>query len=235
VSGRESIRSYQRIFRPERRLHQIEGRALPVPGGVPLRWLGYAGAALLAMLMLGAGSLTIYIGLAVGAAIAGAAVGGREAAAVAGISAVLGCWVAGQFLGLLDWPIRLVVLPVGAATLGTQATPDGRRADRFALSWLALRLSPRRRSLDRALPAERTPRFDEASIWVAPDEHSPSLRRARVRGEGAILFSAEVAARRSALRQGRVLVRAMGRRRRNGEIATSRLAVSAGETVEVRP
>jgi hypothetical protein len=36
--GREPIRSYQRIFRPERRIYQIEGRALPVSGGVPLRW-----------------------------------------------------------------------------------------------------------------------------------------------------------------------------------------------------
>ena len=36
------IRSYQRIFRPERRLYSIEGRVLPVPGGVPLRWLAYA-------------------------------------------------------------------------------------------------------------------------------------------------------------------------------------------------
>jgi hypothetical protein len=235
MSGRESIRSYQRIFRPERRLHQIEGRALPVPGGVPLRWLGYAGAALLAVLALGAGSLTIYMGLAAGAAIAGAAVGGREGAAIAGVSALCGAWLAGHLLGLLDWPLRLVVLPVGVATLGTQATPDGRRADRFALSWLGLRLSPRRRSLGRTLPAEGTPRVEDVAIWVAPDEHSPRLRSGRVRGEGAIHFSAPIAARRSSLRQGRVLVRAAGRRRRKGEIATSRLAVSANEGVEVRP
>ena len=45
--GYEPIRSYQRIFRPERRIYQVEGRTLPVPGGVPLRWLGWATAALL--------------------------------------------------------------------------------------------------------------------------------------------------------------------------------------------
>ncbi|MBA3866265.1 MAG: hypothetical protein H0X42_07955 [Solirubrobacterales bacterium] len=235
MSGHETIRSYQRIFRPERRLHQIEGRALPVPGGVPLRWLGYAGASLLAVLMLAAGSVTIYVGLAVGAAIAGAAVGRREGAAVAGISALAGSWLGGHVLGLLDWPLRLVVIPAGVATLGTQATPDGRRADRFALSWLALRLSPRRRSLGRALPPEDTPRVEDASVWVAPDEHSPTLRAGRVRGEGTIAFSTSIAARRSRLRQRRMLVRVHGGRGRRAEIAATRLAVADGETVEVRP
>jgi len=46
--GYEPIRSYQRIFRPERRIYQVEGHVLPVPGGVPLRWLAYAGTALVA-------------------------------------------------------------------------------------------------------------------------------------------------------------------------------------------
>jgi hypothetical protein len=36
------IRSYQRIFKPERRICQVEGRSLPVPGGIPLRWLAWA-------------------------------------------------------------------------------------------------------------------------------------------------------------------------------------------------
>ena len=235
MSGRETIRSYQRIFRPERRLHQIEGRALPVPGGVPLRWLGYAGASLLAVLVLAAGSLTVDVGLAGGAALAGAVVGGREGAGLAGVSALLASWLGGHALGLLDWPLRLVVIPAGVATLGTQATPDGRRADRFALSWLGLRISPRRRSLGRALPGEGAARVEDASIWVTPDQHAPELRSARVRGEGAIAFSAEVNARRSRLRQARVLVRARLGRSRRREIKTKRLAVTAGETVEVRP
>ena len=234
MNDRKSIRSYQRIFRPERRLHQIEGRALPVPGGVPLRAIGYAGTALFGALALTAGSLTIDVGLAVGAAVAGAAVGGREGAAAAGVSMLLGSWLLGRGLGLLDWPLRLVVVPAGVATLGTQATPDGRRADRFALSWLSLRLSPRRRSLGRAMPAAGNPPVEDASLWVLPDEHAPRLRAARVRGEGAIHFATPIVARRPTLRQGRVLVSADGRSRR-GAIRTSRLAVSAGETVQVRP
>ncbi len=148
----EPIRSYQRIFAPERRIYQIEGRSLPIPGGVPLRWLAYATGTLLAVIVLSAGSSTVAVGIAAIAALAGLGVGGREGAAVAAIGALGGAWLAGIALGLLDWPLRLIVIPAAVATLGTQATPDGRRADRFALSWLSLRLSPLRRSLGRSLP-----------------------------------------------------------------------------------
>jgi hypothetical protein len=236
VSGREPIRSYQRIFRPDRRLHHIEGRALPVPGGVPLRWLGYAGAALLTVLALGTGSFLVYVAIAAGAGLAGAVLGGREGAAVAGMGAFVGAWVVGHVLGALDWPIRLVIVPAAVAVIGTQATPDGRSAHRFAGAWLALRLSPRRRSLGRALPAEGAPRVEDAAVWVSPDQHSPVLRRARIRGVGELTFAAVVSARRSRLRQGRVRVTApKDRPERGGEVRTTRLAVAHGEKVEVRP
>jgi hypothetical protein len=236
VSGRETIRSYQRIFRPDRRLHQIEGRALPVPGGVPLRGLGYAGASLGVVLALGTGSLPVYLTVAAGAALAGAVVGGREGAVVAGAVAFGGSWLIGHVLGALDWPIRLLIIPAGVAMVGTQATPDGRPAHRFAAAWLALRLSPRRRSLGRALPAEGIPRACECEVWVSPDEHSSTLRRARVRGVGELIFGAEVGARRSRLRQGRISVASpKGRRERRGEVRTTRLAIARGEKVEVRP
>jgi hypothetical protein len=235
VSGREPIRSYQRIFRPDRRLHHIEGRALPVPGGIPLRWLGYAGAALLAVLALGTGSTVVYLAIALGGAVAGAALGGREGAAIAGGAALVGSWLAGQVLGALDWPIRLVVIPAGVAIVATQATPDGRPAHRFAAAWLALRLSPRRRSLGRALPAEGTPRIEDGKVWVSPDECSPVLRRARIRGEGVIVFRADVSAHRSRIRQGRIRVAKTSAPARGGEVLLTRLAIAADETVEVRP
>jgi hypothetical protein len=234
-AGREPIRSYQRLFRPERRLHQIEGRALPVPGGVPLRWLGYAGGALLAVLALASGSPLVYCAVALGAAAAGGALGGRGGAALAGATALAGSWLAGGALSLLDWPLRLLMVPAGLATVATQATPDGRRAHRFAASWLALRLSPRRRSLGRAMPPSGTPRVEDASVWVAPDAHSPSLRAARIRGEGEVLFAREVTVRRSRLRRGRLRVTSETGKSRNGAIATKRLAIAAGERVEVRP
>jgi hypothetical protein len=232
--GREPIRSYQRIFRPERRIYQIEGWALPVPGGVPLRWLAYATGALLAVLALGSGSPAIAVGLTLGAATAGLLLGGRAGAALAGAGAFAGFWVGGFLLGLLDWPLRLIVVPVALATLATQATPDGRRADRFAASWLALRLAPRRRSLGRGLPAAGVPQRRGGEVWVAPDEHSARLRRGRVQGPATVGFSSEVEVRRGGLRQQRLLAQpARGRGRR--ALVTRRLALDEGELLQVRP
>jgi hypothetical protein len=166
-AGYEPIRSYQRIFRPERRIYQVEGHVLPVPGGVPLRWLAYAGAALCAVLALGSGSTAVPVLLALAASAASLALGGREGAALAALASLAASWLVGLALGLLDWPLRLVVVPVAVATLATQASPDGRRADRFAAAWLALRLAPRRRSLGRALPAAGVPHPSRGELWVA--------------------------------------------------------------------
>ncbi len=234
-AAHEPIRSYQRIFRPERRIYQIEGRSLPVPGGIPLRWLGYATAALVAVLALGSGSATvaILVGLAAGAA--GLLVGGRAGGLAAAVGAFGAFWIAGFLLGLLDWPLRLVVVPIAVATLATQATPDGRRADRFALSWLALRLAPRRRSLGRALPSAATRQLRDGEVWVAPDEHLPVLRRCRIRGAATVAFAAEVRVRRGALRQRRLIARPAHGRPRRGELEARRIAVGVGELLEVRP
>jgi Transposase DDE domain len=81
------IRSYQRIFRPERRLYQVEGRSLPVPGGVPLRWLGWATGTLLAALVLSSGSATVALLAAAGAGLAGFTLGGWSSAALAATAA----------------------------------------------------------------------------------------------------------------------------------------------------
>lgn len=233
--GHEPIRSYQRIFRPERRIYQIEGRALPVPGGIPLRWLGYATAALLAVLAIGSRSATVAILVALTAAAAGLLVGGRGAGLAAGVGAFGAFWIAGFLLGLLDWPLRLVVVPIAIATLATQATPDGRRADRFALSWLALRLAPRRRSLGRTLPSAGTRQLRDGEVWVAPDEHLPELRRCRIRGAATAAFAAEVSVRRGGLRQRRLIARPARGRSRRGELEARRIAVGAEELLEVRP
>jgi hypothetical protein len=163
----EPIRSYQRIFRPERRIYQVEGHALPVPGGVPLRWLAYTAAALTAIVALSSGSATIDLLVALAAAAGGGLLGGRTAAAAVAVGAFAGAWALGLLLGLVDWPLRLIVIPAAVGTLATQATPDGRRADRFAASWLALRLAPRRRSLGRALPPAGLAVRGGGELWVA--------------------------------------------------------------------
>lgn len=225
-TGREPIRSYQRVFRPERRIYQVEGRALPVPGGVPLRWLAYTAAALAGVLILGARSVSVAALCGLAAAGAGGHLGGRGVAVAAGLFAASGAWALGLLLGLLDWPLRLVVLPAAVGTLAGQATPDGRRADRFALSWLALRLRPRRRSVGRAVPrASRT----GGALWVAPDERWPVLRRARLRGPGALAFAVPVVLRRAG-----VLRRGLAARPA-AEGAVGRLRLDQGEALEVRP
>jgi len=228
----QPIRSYQRIFRPERRIYQLEGHSLPVPGGVPLRWLAYASAALVAVLAMGSAAVAAAIALA--AALAGLRAGGGAGALLAGASALAAFSVAGFLLGLLDWPLRLVVAPVAAATLATQATPDGRRSDRFACSWLALRLAPRRRSLGRAMPPPGRPQLRAAGVWVAPDEHAPGLRRARVHGMASVAFASEMRVRRARLRQGRLGARPRRGTPGAGELVTRRLAIGAGEVLEVR-
>lgn len=229
----EPIRSYQRIFRPERRIYQIEGRALPVPGGVPLRWLAFAIGTLLAVLALGSGSVAVPLGAGAIAALAGFRVGSRGAAMLAGAGAVAATWIAGAALALIDWPLRLAVLPAAVATAATQATPDGRRADRFARSWLSLRLAPLRRSLGRVLPLVGASHRIGAELWVAPDERGPLLRTGRVHGPAIAAFSSPVAARRAALRR-RLIVRPLEGCRDGGE-ETRRILVAEGECLEVRP
>ncbi|HEU5105174.1 MAG TPA: hypothetical protein VFU11_04990 [Solirubrobacterales bacterium] len=230
-SRREPIRSYQRIFRPERRIFQIEGRRLPIPGGVPLRWLAYATATLMAILVIGAGSSAVLLAAGAAAGVAGFRVGGRAAAVLASTIAVTGWLVGGFVLGLLDWPLRLVVLPAAVATLGTQATPDGRRADRFALSWLAIRLKPRRRSLGRGLPAAGRPHPLGGEVWVAPDERATSLRRGRVAGPALIFFSIPISLRRVGLRKGRLQARVGG----SNTADSRRVVLGEREVLEVRP
>jgi hypothetical protein len=228
----EPIRSYQRIFRPERRIYQIEGRSLPIPGGVPLRWLAYATGTLLAIVVFAAGSPTVALAVAATAALAGFGVGGREGAALAAIGALAATWLAALALGLLDWPLRLIVIPAAVATLGTQATPDGRRADRFALSWISLRLAPLRRSLGRSLPLAGLGYGLGGQLWVKADERSPSLRRARVRGPAVVFFSVPIAVRGAS--RHRQVARPPQRYKRQAA-TTSRLVLGEGEALEVRP
>ena len=230
--GHEPIRSYQRIFSPQRRIHQIEGRPLPVPGGVPLRWLGWAAATLAAVLALASGSILVPVGAAAAAGAGGLAIADRTAGLLAAAAALAGTFIAEVALALLGWPLRLVLVPVCVATLATQATPDGRRAERFAASWLALRLVPRRRSLGRALPADGTAAIG-GEVWVAPDARG-GLRRARVDGPAVVHLTEPLAVRRSWPGRRRLRAGRPGRLTPGGRLAT-RVDLAAGEWLEVRP
>jgi hypothetical protein len=232
--GYEPIRSYQRLFRPERRLYAVEGRALPVPGGVPLRWLGWAAGVLVLAIALTVGSPLVLGTIAASAALVGLSAGGRGAAIAAAGVALAAAWLAGMALILVDWPLRLVVIPVAVATLATQATPDGRRAERFAASWLALRLGPTRRSLGRGLPLAGLPYCLGARLWVAPDERSPVLRRGRVRGPAIASFAEPACLRRAGSRGRRLVARPKPGSARRRLLVTERVAIAEGEVLEVR-
>lgn len=228
------IRSYQRIFCPERRLYQIEGRRLPVPGGVPLRWLGWAAGALLVVLALSAGSEVVALAAALGVGVAGVGVGGRWLGLVAGGLGLVAVPLLGVVLGLVDWPLRLVVLPALVATLATQATPDGRRADRFAWSWLVARMSARRWSLGRALPPAGQAQPVCGELWVAGCG-GPVLRRGRVRGPAGVWFGEPVVLTRGRVRRQRLVARRPGSRSSSGGMSAAAVELGAGEVLELRP
>ena len=238
---RAPVRSYARIFRPERRIYSVEGHPLPVPGGVPLAWLAWAVGTLVTVIALSGGSWPVaaVIGAAVGGA--GLAVGGRAAAAIAGAATLGACQIAGVVLGALDWPLRLVIVPALVATLATQATPDGRPAHRYALSWLALQIRPPRRSLGRELPAAGARRCHAAELWAVPDARGEAFPRGRVRGPAILWFRAPVVVHEGRGLRGRRLAARPARPDAQGAVervelaAVERVELAAGERVELRP
>jgi hypothetical protein len=227
------IRSYQRIFRPDRRIYQIDGRRLPVPGGVPLESLGWAFGALVLILVLAQRSILFALVLGGIGALLGASSHGAKGATLAGAVGFLGALLAGVVLGWLAWPLRLVVAPGMVAVLAGQASPDGRPAHRYLTSWLSVRLRPARRSLERPIPVEGVVHVWAPQVWVAPDERSPVLHHGRVQGPARLVFGRPVVAIPS---RGRLVVRpAEGHRMRPGERRAEVIELADGQVVEVRP
>lgn len=226
------IRSYQRVFRPDRRIYQIDGRRLPVPGGVPLTWLGWAFFALIAVLVISSRSLLLTAFVAV---LAGAACRSRGALAAlaAACVAAVGLQVCGLVLGWLDWPLRLVVLPLALASLAGQASADGRPAHRHLISLALLRLRAARRSLERPVAVDGRVDVWAPRVWVAPDHRYPVLHHGRVHGPARLVFGQPVVLTRS---RGRHVVRpAAAHRVRRGDVSAQVVELLEGQVVEVRP
>jgi hypothetical protein len=226
------IRSYQRIFKPDRRIYQIDGRRLPIPGGLPLNWLAWAASSLLLVLVVSERSLLFTLAAACVAACFGASARGGRGAAVAAAVAACGVQVGGVLLGWVDWPLRLLVLPGLVATAAGQISPDGRSAHRYLASRVLLRLRVARRSLERpVLPDDRevvwAPR-----VWVAPDCHSPVLHHGRVTGPARVVFGREVVL---TPRRGRHVVRpAAGHRMRERDLLVEVVELGRGQVLEIR-
>lgn len=227
------VRSYQRIFRPSRRIYQVEGHQIPVPGGVPLAWLAVFTIALLAVMMLTAGSLALCVLLAAAAGLYGLAVGGRIGALVAGAGVLIGTLLLGVALGLLDWPLRLLVVPGAVATFATLATPDGRPVHRYVQSWLLVRLRPSRRSLGRPLAPAGHQHLHPIAVWIAVDHHTATVRRGRITGPAVVLCRIPVTI--TTRPGGRTRVVRPARGTRGGTVPVDDLVIGIGERLEARP
>jgi hypothetical protein len=228
---RAVVRSYQRLFSPERRIYAIDGRTLPIPGGVPLRWLLHAAAILLATVVL-AGVHPVVIAAGSGLAYVSAVrLGRRREGVVLALASAVALTAAGLVVGVVDWPLRLVVLPAVGATVLTQIAPDGRSVRRHLLSQARVRIAGRRR-LGAALPVAGASRRLELRVAVAADRHQPTLAPARISGPCRVLFAEPVLVLRR--RRGVRLVPVAAERRRRG-VMVQVLDVGPGERVEVRP
>ncbi len=228
-----TIRSYQRIFRPDRRIYQVDGRRLPVPGGVPLEWLGWAFAALVAILVLSQRSILLAVVLSAIGGLLGSSSHGWPGALMGALSGFVATLLAGVVLGWLAWPLRFLIAPGMVATLAGQASPDGRPAHRYLTSLLSLRARAARRSLDRAVCVDGEAQVWAPQVWVAPDEYAPVLHHGRVRGPARLVFARPVAVIAG---RGRLIVRhAEGHRLRKGERLAEVIELADGQIVEVRP
>jgi hypothetical protein len=226
---RAVVRSYQRLFRPDRRIYSIDGRTIPVPGGVPLRWLGHAAAVALAGLVLAGLHPVVIAAGGLGSYWWAACIGSRRDAVALGAVVGTAMTTAGFVIGAVDWPMRLVILPAVAATGLTQASGDGRSALRFMVSCVRSRIAGRR-LLGLCLPGAGSLRRFTLSVAVRADQHRPGLGRARVTGPCRIVLAEPVLIRRC----GRTmhLRPVAGERRRRGVMVDS-IEVRDGERVEV--
>lgn len=168
------------------------------------------------------------------AAVGAHLIGGRFAAFVAGLGALGAAQVVGFVLAALDWPLRLLVLPGLVATLATQATPEGRPARRYALSWLTLQLRAARRSLGRSLPEAGRRRQRHAGPAVAADRHEWHLHRARVHGPATVRFAAPLLVAERQSRRERRVFHPPRRMRWGARAVVARVELAAGERLELR-
>jgi hypothetical protein len=230
---RAVVRSYQRVFRPDRRIYAIDGRTIPVPGGVPLRWLAYATAAVAVVVLVTGRSPVVLSAGGLLAYMSGVRLGRRREGAARAVGTVGAVWAAGWVVGGVDWPLRFMVIPGVVATALTQITPDGRGLHRHLWSLMQVRIAGRRR-LGYALPARGARHVVELAIRVAADEHHPVLGRGRVAGPCHVAFAEPVVLHRG--RRGRaVAVPVAGTRRGARGVMVDAVELAVGERLEVRP
>lgn len=226
---RAVVRSYQRLFRPDRRIYSIDGRTIPVPGGVPLRWLGHAVVVALAGLVLAGLHPVVILAGGLGSYWWASRIGSRRDAVALGVLVSAAMTTTGLVISAVDWPMRLVILPAVAATGLSQPSGDGRSALRFLVSCVRTRIAGRRWL---GLPLRETGRSRRLTLIVAvrPDHHRPVLGRARVTGPCQITLAEPVLIYR---RRRAAHIKPVASERRRRGIMVDSVTVGDGERIEV--
>jgi len=236
----ELLRSYRRVFNIDRRIYSIEGRQVPIPGGIPLRFVGWLLASLLGMLMLRSGSTMVLLLVVVVAGLIGNRRNGWPGATVGAVMGWAGFTVLSFGLSLIGPVVAFFVIPFAFAMFSLTAEPDGRPPHRFALSYIGWQMAPRRTDLQSSVAAVGETRSYRASeCYIAPDWRSPVLRAGRFKGEGELTFDRGARVRRVrrmplVRRSNRYVIRPADSRLRGSEVVAN-LSLAAGEQAEVRP
>lgn len=234
------LRTYRRVFNIDRRIYSIEGHQLPIPGGIPLRFIGWLAVSLLLMLMLRSGApLVMLLTIAVGGGI-GRRRGGWGGAVVGAVIGWAAFTVSSFALSLLSAPIALVVIPFAIAMFSLTAQPDGREPHRYALSFIAWQLAPSRSDGHAGVAAVgETRSFRASECYIAPDWRSPVLRAGTFNGAADLTFDRGARVRRrrrpfARRRPNRYLIRPPESRLRRSQVVAG-LTLEPGEQAEVRP
>jgi hypothetical protein len=117
-------------------------------------------------------------------------------------------------VGLLNAPLRWVIIPIAIAVLCSQATPDGRPMHKFAICWLRMQWKP----------TVTTPVVG-GKLRTRWDIDAPMLRKLRVHGPARVRFSVPVAL---GGRGGRVVAQA-------GDTDNATVVLCGDGELEVRP
>jgi hypothetical protein len=92
----------------------------------------------------------------------------------------------GNIVAALPAPVRLVLLPAGAAYLLTRVSVDGRSAHVAGMRWVRSALRGRRFAGFRPCPATRVVRLDD--LTLVHDESSGELRRGHLDGPAEVVL-----------------------------------------------
>jgi hypothetical protein len=111
---------------------------------------------------------------------------GYAVALLIGVLLVQRTPVIGALFGSMPVPMRLVLLPIGAAYVLLQWEPDGRPAHALALGWLRMQVLPARLIAFRAAAAPQVVALGR--VTVVPDESSARLRPAVVSGPAELVL-----------------------------------------------